>query len=424
MLGETLSKFGIVFLIIFKFWWLWLPLVIFFLALEFWLWYKEEKYFLSWSWVHLEIKLPRAAERPFKAMEQIFAGFHGLRYSEVKFKDKLFKDRAIQEWLSCEIVSSGGNIHFFISVPDQFRNLVEAQIYGQFTDAEIREVQDYLELMPLNIINSNYDLFGAEIKLAEADPIPIRTYPYFEDLKVERTVDPLSGVLETFGQLKDGEQAWLQILTRPASSDWQKEGQGLVAKIMGEEDKGKPLFIESIVENFFWGMHDVLEEIFGSGAAESKSETKTEKSKERKRLSPGEKERAEAIERNMGKFGFEVAIRLVYLAQKDKFNKNAFNALAAPFRQFSTQDLNRFTAEKKSITSGKFPFKEARTENRKRKLYFYYRMRNFRRKFKPFILTTEELATIYHFPTITIEAPLVSRLEAKRGEPPGTLPVG
>jgi len=424
MLGEVFGKFGLVFSIVFKFWWLWLPLVVFFVALEFWLWYKEEKYFLSWNWVRLEIKLPRVAERPFKAMEQIFAGFHGLRYSEVKFKDRLFKDRTLQEWLSCEIVSLGGDVHFFINVPDQFRNLVEAQIYGQFTDAEIREVQDYMEMLPLDIINSNYDLFGVELKLAEADAIPIRTYPYFEGPKTELTVDPLSGVLEAFGQLKESEQAWLQILTRPASSDWRKEGERLVKKIMGREDKAKSGFVEGLIESVFLGFFDFLEEMLGSGAGGPVEGASKEKPRERKELSPGEKETAEAIERNMGKFGFEVAMRLVYLAEKDKFNKNAFNGLVAPFRQFSTQDLNRFTAHSKSVTSGKFPFKEARTAARKRKFYFNYRMRKFSRKFKPFVLTTEELATIYHFPTMTIEAPLVARLEAKRGEPPGTLPVG
>jgi hypothetical protein len=422
-LGEILSRAGVIFGILFKFWWAWLPLVLFFIALELWLRYKEEKYFNNWTWVHLEVNLPRVAERPFKAMEQVFAGFHGLRYSEVKFKDKLFKDRALQEWLACEIVSLGGNIHFYIHAPEQFRNLVEAQIYGQFTDAEIKEAQDYLDMMPKDIINSNYDLFGAELKLAEADAIPIRTYPYFEGPKTELTVDPLSGVLESFGQLKEGEQAWLQILTRPAGSGWKKEGEKLVAKIMGREEKTKSGLGEGMIEGAFTGLFDVLEEVFGQGAVGGGSATTPEKPKGKIVLSPGEKEIAESIERNMSKFGFEIAMRLVYLGEKDKFNKNAFNTLAAPFRQFSTQDLNRFTAEKKSLTSGKFPFKEKRTKNRKKKLYLCYRTRNFRRKFKPFVFTTEELATVYHFPTVTIEAPLVPRLEAKKGEPPGSLPV-
>ena len=41
----------------------------------------------------------------------------------------------------------------------------------------------------------------------------------------------------------------------------------------------------------------------------------------------------------------------------------------------------------------------------------------------PFMLCTEELATLYHFPTITVKAPLIKKAEAKRAEPPTALPV-
>lgn len=422
---EILSRIGSILLVILSFWWIYIPLILFFLALKIWVWYKEDKYFYSWKWVHLEIRTPQLIERPFKAMEQVFAGFHGLRYTTIGFfKDKLFGERAIQEWVACEIVSLGGEIHFFVHVPERFRNLVEAQIYGQFTDAEIREVQDYMEVMPVNVTQSNYELFGSELTLAEADAVPIRTYPYFEELKPERTVDPLSSVLESCGQIKEGEQAWFQILARPTGDKWKKEGERMITKIMGREEKAKPSIAEKIGEQIFWGTHDVLEEVFSAGPAEGKNTKKESQFKARKELSPGEKEIAEAIETNMSKFGFEISSRLIYIAEKDKFDKNGFNALAAAFRQFSTQHLNRITVVKKSLTFSPYPiFKKKVTEKRKSKIYSNYRLRKFNRKYKPFIFTTEELATIYHFPTITIEAPLVSRLEAKKGEPPGGLPV-
>ncbi|MFC1703002.1 hypothetical protein ACFLZO_00880 [Patescibacteria group bacterium] len=40
----------------------------------------------------------------------------------------------------------------------------------------------------------------------------------------------------------------------------------------------------------------------------------------------------------------------------------------------------------------------------------------------PYILNVEELATLFHFPMIDIKAPLVSKTEAKRAEPPAKLP--
>ena len=39
------------------------------------------------------------------------------------------------------------------------------------------------------------------------------------------------------------------------------------------------------------------------------------------------------------------------------------------------------------------------------------------------ILNTEELATIYHFPTTFVEAPALQRLGSRRGEPPAELPI-
>jgi hypothetical protein len=45
------------------------------------------------------------------------------------------------------------------------------------------------------------------------------------------------------------------------------------------------------------------------------------------------------------------------------------------------------------------------------------------KNFKPFIMNIEELATIYHFPGTVATTPTLTRVEAKKGEPPANLPV-
>ncbi|MBI5731892.1 MAG: hypothetical protein HY982_00850 [Candidatus Magasanikbacteria bacterium] len=41
---------------------------------------------------------------------------------------------------------------------------------------------------------------------------------------------------------------------------------------------------------------------------------------------------------------------------------------------------------------------------------------------KASILNTEELATVFHFPIVTVESPLLRRLETRKGEPPANIP--
>ena len=64
---------------------------------------------------------------------------------------------------------------------------------------------------------------------------------------------------------------------------------------------------------------------------------------------------------------------------------------------------------------------------RKRKLFRHYQKRLgpfFPRSGGTFILNTEELATLYHFPSrMAAPAPGVPRVEAKKGEAPSGLPM-
>jgi hypothetical protein len=42
---------------------------------------------------------------------------------------------------------------------------------------------------------------------------------------------------------------------------------------------------------------------------------------------------------------------------------------------------------------------------------------------KGFVLNSEEIASIWHFPNIVVEAPMTPVVEAKKGTPPPELPV-
>jgi len=95
-------------------------------------------------------------------------------------------------------------------------------------------------------------------------------------------------------------------------------------------------------------------------------------------------------------------------------------------KQYSTQNMNGF---KSKSTSVDYFFKKTRESIKKRRMlrayqqrsYFYIPYRHNRRQF--FVLNSEALATIFHFPGRVAETPTLSRIEAKRGEPPVNLPI-
>jgi hypothetical protein len=82
-----------------------------------------------------------------------------------------------------------------------------------------------------------------------------------------------------------------------------------------------------------------------------------------------------------------------------------------------------------TITRGVFRdfFKKRRVYNKKRSIYNTYRSRIFpgymgttNSKFS--IFNVEELATLYHFPSISVGAPNIHSVEFKKGAPPTNLP--
>ena len=53
-----------------------------------------------------------------------------------------------------------------------------------------------------------------------------------------------------------------------------------------------------------------------------------------------------------------------------------------------------------------------------------YKLRRIDQAASPFVLNIEELATVFHFPYITVKAPTISYSELKTKEPPSDLPMG
>ncbi|MCX6812954.1 MAG: hypothetical protein NTV77_00460 [Candidatus Azambacteria bacterium] len=420
-----MAVFYTIFKIFLNLWWLWLPVFLAVLFIELWVKYLQTKAAKKIKWFLLEVKISRNIEKTPKAMEQVFSGLHGI-LTKVKFLDKYWKGK-VQEWFSFEIAGIDGSVYFFIRTPENFRNLVEAQIHAQYPDAEILEVLDYAAPLAGKIPSKTYDINGVEFILEKADYYPIRTFLSFEERQKERRLDPMASFLEILSKLSPSENIFIQYLIKPTGEkDWRDKGIEAVNKLVGKKIAVKKSWLENIFEGFGEFIGNLLKAI---AIYPEWSEAKKEEIKAASQnLSPGDRLVAEAIENKISKLAFKVCIRFAYIARRDILNRANMAAVNGAFKQFNTLDLNAFKGNKKAGISVDQPRIIPFIKNRRefiRKVAFVdrYINRKLSKNKKDFILNTEELATIYHYPILVVEAPTMRRVEAKKSEPPISLPV-
>lgn len=386
---------------VFYFW----PILGLYLVWETWLTYRRLIFINKLDWLLLEIKMPRIIDKPPQAMEVLLSIFNQARPGT--FIERWW-DGFLPAWFSLEIASFGGDVRFFIRTQPFLRQAIEAHIYSQFPDIEIKEAEDYTVNIPYNKTQTDWDLWGGTFQLTKDDHYPIKTYVDYgldKSPKEEFKVDPLTPTLEVFGGIGPGEQIWSQILIKATGKRFKKEGSwfkkadwkdGAKKELAKLQKKDKPKEGETI------NLSSLMPTI-------------------------EDKVASEAIERSLEKIAFDCGWRMLYLAPKDRFNKGVIAGMIGSTKQFGSQHLNGF---KPLETVGfLYPWQDItgnRTKRQKWRFFDAYRRRSYffspYSKDKKFILTTEELATIYHFPGQVATTPTLERIGSKRSEPPTNLP--
>ncbi len=385
---------------------------------EFWILTIRDKYIAKTKFILLAIDVPKEIEPNLKAIEHIYSQFAGI-YSNPNFIEKWFKGQ-VQLYISVELVSIGGYIQFIVRTPEKYRDLVESSFYAQYPEAEITEVEDYTKDAPDKFPNDKYEILGSGIVFAKPSPYPIKTYVAFEHSLSQQLADPMAGLLEIMSKIRQGEQLWIQLVLRPKEkSDWIDEAKRIVNKIIGEKVKTKGLL--GPVGDITKGTYETITASLIEPMAEERSQPNQPKNWIMQ-LTPGEKATVEAIQLKVTKKAYETKFRYIYMAEKEMLNKGlGINAVFGALNQFSAQDLNSFKPDRLTFVKTNFIlFNKMRMRQRQRRLMLNYKKRQ---PGKGIILNTEELASVFHFPTLTVKAPLVKKIETKRGEPPTGLPI-
>jgi len=400
--------------VIFDYYYLWLPIFLGLLAWETWKRYVVTLAVFTEEKVLLQIKLPRELYKSPRAMELFLQNLHQLS-GEGNPYDKYWKG-GTRPWFSLELVSIEGEIRFYIWTRQKQARSIELGLYSQFPGLEvIVGAPDYTRDVQYD--ETKKTLYGTYFTLVKDDPYPIKTYIDFgldDDPKEEYKIDPIASMTEFLGSIGRGEQIWIQILVR-AHKKYEKKSllEKIIKKLTPDikkyknvEERGKEIITK------------LLDEVPKDEEGIAKGVVKQTKHKEKI---------IESIERSFSKPGFDTAIRGIYIADEDKFDKANIGGLLGGMKQYSSDGLNGFKPDNK--TDFDYPWQDltgGRLAKKKKDIFREYIQRarfESRHNVEDFILNTEELATIYHFPGSSVETPNLPRIPSTKAQPPSNLPL-
>lgn len=342
----------------------------------------------------LEIKVPKFNEQGPVAAGIVFSALHGLIERE-----------GSGEHVSFEMASDSSGIKFYVYVPKFFEKFVKSQIYAQYPDAEIYQVDDYT-----NNLNPTQDaVSAAELTMSKPYFFPIKTFPDFE-------VDPLAAITSAIEDRMGHQKAWIQFLVNPVDDTWQKVGYEYMAAIKsgtevgGSGDNEFVAIFKSIGKEFFSVLMQIPVSIFTGGAVDS-SESEADKKDKKKEvvLTSGEETALKSIEAKLAKLGFETCIRIVGMGESQEEADKQVSAVTSALKEFSTANLNSFVRN---------PIEDSV------KAVSEYKLRVLNRYPKsPLIMDTEELASLFHLPNVSVSTPNIAWTRAKKAEYPLDLPL-
>lgn len=314
----------------------------------------------------LLLQVPRTNDKKALAAEQMFASLQGLLAQPPVSR----WGSATRERLSLEIAVIDQRIAFYIWVPTYLREFVQEQVYAQYPTVQISEVPDYARA------DRQYRTsIMSEMHLNSTDALPIKTFQSFE-------VDPLAAITATLAKFSEEEEAWLQLVIRPASDKWHQKNERYISDMRSGSVSG------------------------AAGLFKALWTPPTTDGKTAPRLTEYDQLRVRAAETKGEKLAYETSLRIVYRSNGSEAEaKLRLQSIASSYKQFNTTYLNGFVQSR--VTP--LPVTDE------------YAARKLARK--SYVMNIEEVATLYHLPHTNVETPYILWAKAQTAEPPANLPL-
>jgi hypothetical protein len=394
---------------------IWLPYTLFHLTFDMWMSSVKTKFKVENGRTTLRIKPPQEVLKSPEAMEsvltQIFSpnGPDNLMQTYLDGKHPLVS--------SFEIVSIGGEVRFYANIPTKkVKNTLESQLYAQYPGIEVtEELIDYTAEVKWD--PSKWDMLSFHIlkksKSKDDDVLPIKTYIDYgldKQPKEELKFEPMSPLIEHLGNARPHERLWIQILMTPHVKKSFKTGSLSTVSTWENSAKKK---IDALMRR----------DKVGLGAEETES---------RPVLTSSERDSIATIERNVSKYAYSVAIRAMYITEVGKFDAEMIGPMLRSFGQYDM--LGRASMGPLWRTDFNYSFFQDFTGERKirakKNELEMYKMRSYiegdskNKSDRERIMSTEEIATIYHIPGTSVFTPGLTRVENTRRSAPANLPIG
>jgi hypothetical protein len=321
--------------------------------------------------------------------ETIFASIGGAR-----------AQRGIIPWFfgrkdnfSFEVVANKGKISFYVIAPKSRALYIEQQINAYYPEASIEEVEDY------NAFNPQGKILAGYFKAQKSFIFPFLDYTDME-------YDPMNSLINVMSKLDSEDSIAVQYVLRSAKKSWHVKIKNAVLNANKKNDvsaifKSSSSSFHNAV-NFV--IYDVILGMFDMGKPENKEGSQGNDTKE---LTEKEREMLKKMEEKNSKAGLNVNLRVVASSRNKEKAKTYFDNISDAFNKFNYHQYGN-------------SFKRVKRKRQEKSVNnFIYR------RFlegQSFLLSTQELVSMYHLPLPHTETPNIDWLSSKIASAPSNIP--
>lgn len=328
----------------------------------------------------LQVRTPAGQTRSPLYMEQLLSSLHHAGHWRTP----------VELRLGC----SNNETRLQAKIPESLKPLFKSQIFAAYPDCQLLEAET-------TEIPEKHDVLTAEARLT-ADLFTIKRYPEFEDPLNQTTADPLASLLLTLHEVyKWGMQPCVRIVIRPASHTVLHRFERIYHRSITIFSAFTPRWFVRAVR---WACSDVFMQrllsrmlawIFPARSSDEHASTNASRRHDREDAWSAAKDK---LQRQL--YETRLILEIEVPKEKKTLAKDALRALGSTLGLFQRFPITRFL------------FGPIRRQRRKSNRFGA----------KGFVLSAEEVATLWHPPSQSVLAPALQGVEWRELEPPRDLP--